>query len=88
MTPPTQGPTTMMLPDDDTCARLGLPAGTRLLTPKELARALACHVSLVYRAVFRGKLRAFKLGSSRYLVPEGEGLALLAPAPAPGKRPG
>lgn len=52
-----------------------------LITPREAARLLHLHVSAVYRMVMRGRIRAWKRGTSRYLLSRQEVMALLAPEP-------
>lgn len=48
-----------------------------LITPKQAARLIGRHVSLIYRTIFDGRLRAWKVAGSRYQVRREDVLALV-----------
>ena len=43
-----------------------------LTTPKAAARLIGHHVSLIYRCIADGRLRAWRVAGSRYAVSEAE----------------
>ena len=48
-----------------------------LIRPRDAARLLRCHVSMVYRAIQDGRLAAYRIAGSRYAVSEAAVLALV-----------
>jgi excisionase family DNA binding protein len=60
-----------------------------LITPREAARLVRCHVSAVYRWLHRGQLQGYRRGPFRFLVRKADVLAMLSPVheerPAPEK---
>lgn len=48
-----------------------------LITPREAARLLRAHISLIYRCVQDGRLRAWRVAGSRYAVSKADVLALV-----------
>lgn len=62
-----------------------------LITPRQAARLLRCHIATLHRWIQTGKLPAWRRGGERYLVSESAVLALVEPvavaaAPVVGKR--
>ena len=45
-----------------------LPPPEDRLTPKQAVRLIGTHISLIYRSIAKGRLRAWRIGESRYVL--------------------
>ena len=50
-----------------------------LMTPREAAKLLRCHLSCIHRWIQKGKLPAWRVNGERYLVSRAALLALVTP---------
>ena len=57
-----------------------------LTTPKMAARLIGAHVSLIYRAIQDGRLRAYRRAGSRYLVSRADVVGLVVEVRAAARR--